>query len=85
VGHLLGMIVSLSGTEIFAYWFNAYLYYLKCYTNVTSKIGKPKWIIIIKAHHVQAKHWVRNAQKVILALQFGEFFGVRILFANVLG
>jgi hypothetical protein len=39
-------------------------------------------IIIIKAHHVQTKHLVCNAQIGIWPLQFPEFFGVRIRVAN---
>jgi hypothetical protein len=43
--------------------------------NVNSNICNFQQIILIKAHHVQAKHLVCNAQIGIWPLQFGEFFG----------
>jgi hypothetical protein len=42
--------------------------------NVTSKIGNFQLIILVEAHHVQAKQLVRNTEIGIWPLQFGEFF-----------
>jgi hypothetical protein len=47
----------------------------KGYTNVTSNFGNFQWIVLVEAHHVQAKHLVRNVQIGIWPMQFGEFFG----------